>query len=101
VLAAEHASLGVIAPEGASAILYRDVEHAAELAAAQGGASWELRRAGIADALIPEPRPAHEEPAAFVARVAAELSAALAQIIAADPSTRLAERHRRWRSIGC
>jgi acetyl-CoA carboxylase carboxyl transferase beta subunit len=101
VLVAEHASLGVIAPEGASAILYRDVDHAAELAATQGGASWQLLVAGIADALVPEPRPAHEEPEAFVERVGAALSAALAQITAADPATRLAERHRRWRSIGC
>jgi acetyl-CoA carboxylase carboxyl transferase subunit beta len=100
VLVAEHASLGVIAPEGASAILYRDLDHAAELAATQGGASWQLLDAGIADALIPEPRPAHEEPDAFVAAVGAELSAALASITAADRSARLAERHRRWRSVG-
>ncbi|HEX4805908.1 MAG TPA: carboxyl transferase domain-containing protein [Conexibacter sp.] len=100
VLAAEHASLGVIAPEGASAILYRDLDHAAELAAAQGGASWHLVAAGIADAVIPESRPAHEEPEAFVHHVGAALSAALAATIAADPSTRLAGRHRRWRSIG-
>ena len=73
VLAAEHASLGVIAPEGASAILYRDLDHAAELAATQGGASWQLLDAGIADALIPEPRPAHEQPDAFVAAVGAAL----------------------------
>ncbi len=100
VLVAEHASLGVIAPEGASAILYRDVDHAAELAATQGGASWNLLDAGIADALIPEPRPAHEAPEAFVAAVGAALSAELASLTAADPATRLAERQRRWRSIG-
>jgi acetyl-CoA carboxylase carboxyl transferase beta subunit len=100
VLVAEHASLGVIAPEGASAILYRDVEHAAELAATQGGASWELLKAGIADTLIPEPRPAHEEPDAFVARVVVALADALASVTTADPATRLADRHRRWRNIG-
>jgi acetyl-CoA carboxylase carboxyl transferase beta subunit len=101
VLAAEHASLGVIAPEGASAILYRNLDHTAELAATQGGASWQLLEAGIADGLIPEPCPAHEEPDAFVERVGAALSTALAEITAAEPATRLAERHRRWRSIGC
>lgn len=100
VLVAEHASLGVIAPEGASAILYRDVDHAAELAATQGGASWQLMQAGIADVLIPEPRPAHEQPDAFVSRLGAALSAELSSLTAADPSTRLTERHRRWRSIG-
>jgi len=91
----------VIAPEGASAILYRDLDHAAELAATQGGASWQLLDAGIADALIPEPRPAHEEPDAFVARVGVAVGAALADLTAADAAARLAERHRRWRSIGC
>lgn len=100
VLVAEHASLGVIAPEGASAILYRDVDHAAELAATQGGASWHLVDAGIADTLIPEPQPAHEEPEAFVANVAAALSTGLAEITGADPAARLTERHRRWRNIG-
>lgn len=100
VLCAEHASLGVIAPEGASAILYRDLDHAAELAATQGGASWQLQAAGIADAIVPEPRPAHEEPDAFVARVGAALSAALAEITTAEAPARLAERHRRWRNIG-
>jgi acetyl-CoA carboxylase carboxyl transferase subunit beta len=101
VLVAEHASLGVIAPEGASAILYRDLDHAAELAATQGGASWQLLAAGIADTLIPEPQPAHEQPAAFVAAVGAALSTALAEVGRADPSALLVERHRRWRSIGC
>lgn len=100
VLVAEHASLGVIAPEGASAILYRDLDHAAELASTQGGASRQLLDAGIADALIPEPQPAHEEPEAFVTAVGAHISAALAEITAADPATRLVERHRRWRNIG-
>jgi acetyl-CoA carboxylase carboxyl transferase beta subunit len=100
VLCAEHASLGVIAPEGASAILYRDLDHAAELAASQGGASWELQAHGIVDALVPEPRPAHEEPDTFVARLGAALAAELADLIAADPAARLAERHRRWRAIG-
>lgn len=99
VLAAEHASLGVIAPEGASAILYRDVDHAAELAATQGGASWQLVEAGIADVLIPEPTPAHERPEAFVARVGEALHAALASTVGADPAARLADRHRRWRAI--
>ena len=36
VIAAEHAWLAPLAPEGASAIVYRDVSHAAELAARQG-----------------------------------------------------------------
>jgi acyl-CoA carboxylase subunit beta len=100
IVAAEHASLGVIAPEGASAILYRDLDHAPELAATQGGASWQLEAVGLVDRLVPEPRPAHEEPGAFVDRLAVQLAAELAALAAADPVTRLAERQRRWRSVG-
>jgi acetyl-CoA carboxylase carboxyl transferase subunit beta len=100
VLAAEHASLGVIAPEGASAILYRDLDHAAELSATQGGASWQLQAAGIADTVIPEPQPAHEQPAAFVSRLGAQLATELAALTTADPTQRLAHRHTRWRAIG-
>ena len=100
VLCAEHASLGVIAPEGASAILYRDLDHAAELAAAQGGASWQLLEEGIADVVIPEPRPAHEEPDAFLARLADMLADELGALLARPQDERLAARGARWRSAG-
>lgn len=100
VLCAEHGSLGVIAPEGASAILYHDVDHAAELATTQGGASWQLQAAGIVDQIVPEPQPAHEQPAPFVDRLGALLATELATLTAADPADRLAQRHARWRTIG-
>jgi acyl-CoA carboxylase subunit beta len=54
VICAEHAWLLPIAPEGASAILYRSVDNAAEVAAAQGGASWDLKRFGLVDSVVPE-----------------------------------------------
>jgi acyl-CoA carboxylase subunit beta len=100
VVCAEHASLGVIAPEGASAILHRDTDHAAELAATQGGASWELLAHGIADALVPEPVPAHEQPNEFIARAGAALAAQLATLTAQAPAERLATRQARWRTAG-
>ena len=100
VVCAEHASLGVIAPEGASAILYRDLDHAPELAATQAGASWRLAEAGIADVVVPEPRPAHEQPEAFLARLAAVVAAELPALAAADPAARLAARRARWRALG-
>ncbi|MCW2952459.1 MAG: carboxyl transferase [Conexibacter sp.] len=100
VVCAEHASLGVIAPEGASAILYRDRDHAAELAASQGGASWQLLESGIADVVVPEPRPAHEEPDAFLARLGETLARELTALLARPPAERLAARRRRWRTVG-
>jgi acetyl-CoA carboxylase carboxyl transferase subunit beta len=100
VVCAEHASLGVIAPEGASAILHRDLDHAPALAAAQGGASWQLVREGIADAIVPEPVPAHEAPAEFLTRVAAVAAGELTALAALEPAERLAARHARWRALG-
>jgi acetyl-CoA carboxylase carboxyl transferase beta subunit len=100
VLCAEHASLGVLAPEGASAILYRDLGHAAELAATQGGASWRLAAAGIADVVVPEPRPAHEALDAFVVRLGAIVAGELVTLLARDPAERIAARHARWRTLG-
>jgi acyl-CoA carboxylase subunit beta len=100
VLVAEHASLGVIAPEGASAILHHDIDHAPMLAELQGGASWRLAEAGVADLVIPEPKPAHEQPEAFLERLGALVAHELAALCARDPAERLATRRARWRAIG-
>ena len=54
VLAALHGWLAPLPPEGASAIVFRDLDHAPELAAAQGIRSTDLLRNGIVDAIVPE-----------------------------------------------
>ena len=97
VVCAEHASLEAIAPEGASAILYRTTGHAAELAASQGGASWDLARFGIADVVVPEHPSADREPAEFAARLGAVVEAELRALTAAEPAARLEARRRRYR----
>src|SRR4051794_2635224 len=99
VVCAEHASLEAIAPEGASAILYRSTDRAAELAATQGGASWDLVRFGIADVVVPEHPSADCEPTAFAERLGAVVEAELRALIATDPATRLAGRARRYRQL--
>ncbi len=53
VLAALHGWLAPLPPEGASAIVFRDTAHAAELSAAQGIRSVELLASGIVDAVVP------------------------------------------------
>ncbi|HST43468.1 MAG TPA: carboxyl transferase domain-containing protein [Conexibacter sp.] len=100
VICAENASLGVIAPEGASAILHRDLDHAPELAASQGGASWQLLEEGIVDLLVPEPQPAHEQPDPFLARLRDTLAAELTALLARPGDERLAARTARWRRLG-
>jgi acetyl-CoA carboxylase carboxyl transferase beta subunit len=100
VVCAEHAYLAAIAPEGASAILYRSTEHAAELAATQGGASWELARFGIVDVVVDERPAADREPDAFAARMGDAVEAELRSLLTQDADARLARRERRYRSIG-
>jgi Carboxyl transferase domain len=57
VLAAQHAWLAPLAPEGASAIIYRDTGHAPQLAARQRIRSADLAADGIVDQVIPrDPR---------------------------------------------
>lgn len=53
VLAAQHAWLLPLPPEGASAIVHRDVDHAPDMAERQGIRSLDLRRDGIVDLIIP------------------------------------------------
>jgi acyl-CoA carboxylase subunit beta len=99
VVCGEHASLAAIAPEGASAILYRNVERAPELAATQGGASWELERLGIVDVVVPERPSAEREPEAFIARLGATVEVQLRALVAEDREHRLTTRERRYRAI--
>lgn len=53
VLACEDAWLSPLPPEGASAILYRDTDHAAELMARQQVYAGDLLAAGVVDELLP------------------------------------------------
>ncbi|PRX03597.1 UNVERIFIED_ORG: acetyl-CoA carboxylase carboxyl transferase subunit beta [Actinomadura viridilutea] len=94
VLCARHAWLSPLPPEGASAIVHRTVDRAAETAAAQGVRSRDLLRDGIVDAVVAERPDAADEPDAFCRRVAAVLERELAHLPAADRAVRAA-RHRR------
>jgi len=58
LLIQEHAVFSVIAPEGAAAILERDIGKAPELAARLKLTSADLLQLGIVDRVVPEPDPA-------------------------------------------
>lgn len=100
VLAALHGWLAPLPPEGASAIVYRDVAHAPELAAAQGIRSADLLRAGIVDAIVPERPDAADEPKAFTARLSASIAAELHRLRSVPAEARLTARLERYRRIG-
>jgi acetyl-CoA carboxylase carboxyl transferase beta subunit len=96
VLAAQHAWLAPLAPEGASAIVYRDTAHAPELAERQGIGAADLAANGIVDQVIPEP----SDPAALCRDLGHALHRELEALAHQDNATRLTTRLRRYRHLG-
>ncbi|GAA4689788.1 carboxyl transferase domain-containing protein [Phytohabitans rumicis] len=72
-VAAEHAWLSPLPPEGASVILYGDTERAAEMARRQRIGAHELLADGVVQEVVPEPVPAHEDPDGFCRRMSAAI----------------------------
>ncbi|ADI11408.1 acetyl-coA carboxylase [Streptomyces bingchenggensis BCW-1] len=106
VLAARHAWLSPLPPEGASAILYRTTERAYEIAGRQGVRSADLLAHGIVDRIVEEGAEdagTGAEGAAydsFLARLGDTLGAELAALRGQDQDERLAARRARHRHIG-
>ena len=55
VVAMENSWLSPLPPEGASLIVYRDTDHAADMARSQGIRATDLHAARIVDVVVPEP----------------------------------------------
>ncbi|HKI43568.1 MAG TPA: carboxyl transferase domain-containing protein [Mycobacterium sp.] len=100
VLAALHGWLAPLPPEGASAIVFRDTDHAAELAAAQGIRSADLLASGIVDVIVPEHPDAADEPTEFSQRLSRAIAAEVHALRKIPSDERLAARLRRYRRIG-
>lgn len=100
VLCARNGWLAPLPPEGASAILHRTTERAAEVARSQGVTSADLLAAGIVDAVVPEHPDAADEPDAFCDRLADAVGQALVEVRRRPPGRRYAERVSRYRGLG-
>jgi acetyl-CoA carboxylase carboxyl transferase subunit beta len=87
VVATQHAWLSPLPPEGASAIVYGDTSHAADLARAQHVLAVDLAERGIVDRIIPELPDAADEPDEFCHRVGGVVEAELAALLAAGPGS--------------
>jgi acetyl-CoA carboxylase carboxyl transferase subunit beta len=87
VVAAQHAWLSPLPPEGASAIVHRDLSHAADMARSQHVGALDLRAIGTVDRIVAELPDAADEPEEFCARVGAVLQHELAGLIERGPST--------------
>ncbi|WP_431238842.1 carboxyl transferase domain-containing protein [Mycolicibacterium aichiense] len=100
VLAAQHGWLAPLPPEGASAIVFRDTDHAPELAAAQGVRSLDLFRNGIVDAIVPEHPDAADEPVEFARRLSVAIAREIHDLRETPSEQRYAARLARYRRIG-
>jgi acetyl-CoA carboxylase carboxyl transferase beta subunit len=100
VVAAQHAWLSPLPPEGASAILHRTTERAVEVAERQGVGAAALRSRHIVDRIIPELPDAADETEAFLRRVGGVLETELGALLRSEPTARYRERRRRYRTLG-
>jgi acetyl-CoA carboxylase carboxyl transferase beta subunit len=100
VVAAQHAWLSPLPPEGAAAVLYRSTDRALEVAERQGVGVAALRANGIVDRVVAERPDAADEGEAFLRRVGAVLEAELGALLGSEPAARYRERRRRYRDLG-
>jgi acetyl-CoA carboxylase beta subunit len=80
VIAAENAWLSPLPPEGASAIVHGDLEHAAEMAEAQRISAFDLLENGTVQHIVAEPE--GDTPEEFARAMAAEVGAQLRRLTA-------------------
>ena len=99
VIAARHAWLSPLPPEGASAIVHDgDIGFAAELAAQQRVRAVDLLRTGMVDRIVPEFEHAGAEAAAFCRRLGTALAQELDAVVDLPADGRTERRAGRYRS---
>lgn len=100
VLAATNGWLAPLPPEGASAIVYRDADHAPELAVTQRICASDLYADGIVDRIVPELPDASAEPVDFARRMVTAIADELAALRSRPRSELVALRRQRYRRLG-
>ena len=103
VLMLENAVYSVASPEAAAAILWKDAARAPEAAAAMRVTAPDLHAFGLVDEIIPEPVPAHEEPAATIAAVGDAIARQLDDLDTLSggcPEALLDARYAKYRAMG-
>ena len=96
VIAAQHAWLSPLPPEGASAIMHRTPDRAPEMARDQGVRASDLLAHGIVDRVVPEFPDAADEVEAFCARLGSVLRHELGDLAELGLATVLARRRERY-----
>jgi acetyl-CoA carboxylase carboxyl transferase subunit alpha len=101
VLMLEHAIYSVIPPEGCSAILWRDGEHASEAAEALRLTAQDLLRLGVIDRIVAEPLGgAHRAPKEAVEKLGEAIDEALRPLLGLDGGVLRAQRREKFLAMG-
>ncbi|MGI5421934.1 carboxyl transferase domain-containing protein [Actinomadura luteofluorescens] len=100
IVAAQHAWLAPLPPEGASVLVHRTTRRAPEMARSQSIGVGALLMDGIVDRVVPELPDATDEPEEFCRRTGAVIREELALLLAKTRSERLRERRARYRTLG-
>ena len=101
VLMFEHAIYSVISPEGASSILWRNAEKAADAAEAMKITAADLKRLGVVDRVVTEPvGGAQRDPAAAIAALGQAMDEELTTLAGENAAALLAQRRAKFLAIG-
>jgi len=101
VLMFEHAIYSVISPEGASSILWRGPEKAADAAEAMKITAQDLEKLSVVDRIVPEPvGGAQRDPAAAIAALGEAIGEELAALEGQAPGALLEQRRAKFLAIG-
>ena len=99
-IAAQHAWLSPLPPEGASAIVHRNTGYAPSMAAAQGVHVASLHAHGLIEHIVDERPDASLEPKAFCTRMGQAIEYELATLSNAGIHRLLPERLAKYRKLG-
>jgi acetyl-CoA carboxylase carboxyl transferase subunit alpha len=101
VLMLEFATYSVITPEGCASILWRDGARASDAAAQLKLLAPDVRRLGVVDEVVPEPRGgAHRDTDEAARRLGIAIRAHLAELSASSGPELVAQRYAKFRAMG-
>ncbi len=101
ILMLEHAIYSVISPEGCAAILWKDQSRAEQAAQALRLTARDLKRLGIVDEVLEEPRGgAHMDPPSMAATLAEAIRRHLKQLRRFKPEALIDKRYKKFRTMG-
>ncbi|WP_395685888.1 acetyl-CoA carboxylase carboxyltransferase subunit alpha [Aestuariivirga sp.] len=101
VLMLEHAIYSVISPEGAASILWRDASRARDAAAAMKITAQDLKKLGVIDEIVPEPRGgAHRGPKDAIAATGEAIARALEAFSGMSGDVLRSKRREKFLAIG-